>query len=339
MKTRDFFFNIPEARIAQHPPLQRGESRLLVLDRHAQSISHRMFGELPDLIKPGSVVVLNDSRVRKARVFASAADSGGKVEFLFLEKIDTTTWKTIVSKSKRQKTGKRFIFGDDISATIEGDEADTKIVRFDSAIDESFFERFGHVPLPPYIKRSDEEDDQSRYQTVFSKTIGSAAAPTAGLHFSETLIEKLKSSGIDVATITLHVGIGTFLPIRTENIEEHRMHSEEYTIPENTANRLNAARKEGQDIIAVGTTVVRTLESACTENGIPAGSFSTGLFIYPGYEFKFVNKMITNFHTPESSLLVLVSAFAGKDFVMRAYREAIEKEYRFFSYGDAMFII
>jgi S-adenosylmethionine:tRNA ribosyltransferase-isomerase len=338
MKTRDFSFNLPDERIAQNPPDKRGDSRLMVLDRLTGAIDHKQFRDLPSLIDPESVLVTNDSRVRKARVFGKS-ESGGTVEFLFTERIDETAWKAIVSKSKKQRAGKIFVFGDMVRGRIESEDGEIRIVRFDEAIGEDFFERFGHIPLPPYIKRKDETVDAERYQTVFSDSPGSAAAPTAGLHFTTELVTELETRGINVTSVTLHVGLGTFLPIRTENIEEHKMHSEEYFISDQSARIVNDAHDSGRKIIAVGTTVVRTLESASLEGAVRPGRGRTGLFIYPGYEFKAVDRMLTNFHTPGSSLLVLVSAFAGKSLIDKAYSEAIEKGYRFFSYGDAMLIL
>ncbi len=338
MKTRDFSFDLPEERIAQNPPERRGDSRLMVLDRVEGSIRHESFAELSSFVEPGTVIVTNDSRVRKARVFADS-ETGGRVEFLFVEKIDEVSWKAIVSKARKQRKGKRFLFGGGIGATIEGEAGETKIVRFDSPVGEDFFEKHGHVPLPPYIKRSDEPRDAERYQTVFSDPLGSVAAPTAGLHFTEGMLSELGKRGVEHASVTLHVGIGTFLPIRTENVEEHRMHAEEYFVSEKTARVIDDARTAGRKILAVGTTVVRTLESAFEKGVVRSGNGRTELFIYPGYSFKVVDRLITNFHTPGSSLLVLVSAFAGKDFIDRAYREAVKEGYRFFSYGDAMLIL
>jgi S-adenosylmethionine:tRNA ribosyltransferase-isomerase len=339
MKTRDFSFNLPQDRIAQYPPPERGESRLMFCKKADKAVEHMQFSDLPNILEPGSVLVMNDSKVRKARVFGTASDTGGRVEFLFVEKIDERTWKAIVSKSKKQKLGKRFRFGEEIHAIIKDQDAETKVVEFESVVDEDFFEKYGHIPLPPYIKRDDETSDESRYQTVYAQNTGSVAAPTAGLHFSDTMLAQLAGKGVRIARITLHVGIGTFLPIRSENIEEHRMHAESYIIPEETSAVVNEAKQEGRKIIAVGTTVVRTLESAGTTNGLGMGEGSTSLFIYPGYRFKIIDGMLTNFHTPESSLLVLVSAFAGTDFIRNAYSKAIESGYRFFSYGDAMLIL
>jgi S-adenosylmethionine:tRNA ribosyltransferase-isomerase len=339
MKTRDFSFNLPESLVAQYPPKTRGESRLLVARRDTRAIEHRMFCDLPLFLEEGSVVVLNDTRVRKARVYATACGSGGCVEFLFTERIDDRRWKAIASSSKRQKKGKRFRFCNSAEAEIEGEDGEEKIVVFDEKVDESFFETCGRVPLPPYIKREDTAADEERYQTVFGRTLGSAAAPTAGLHFSEGLIARLFERKIRVVYVTLHVGLATFLPIRAENVEDHAMHEEEYIIPSESARIIGEASAKGKDIVAIGTTVVRTLESAYSTEGIRPGSGRTGLFIYPGYTFRCTSRMLTNFHTPESSLLVLVSAFAGTDFIRRVYSEAIESGYRFFSYGDAMLIL
>ena len=267
------------------------------------------------------------------------------MEFLFLGKNSDGSWKAMVTKSKRQKKGKRFVWKDSegkayVYAVIEKENDDgTRDVRFDSDIDESFFQTLGHVPLPPYIKREDNWKDENRYQTIYAKKEGSVAAPTAGLHFTPEIMEKIKERGIKIYEVTLHVGAGTFLPVRSEEIENHHMHTESYEISPETAEELNKAKREGKTIVAVGTTSIRTLESASDENGVLTSlKGDTSIFIYPGYKFKFVDNLLTNFHTPESTLLMLVSALAGKDHILTSYRHAVEEKYRFFSYGDAMFI-
>jgi S-adenosylmethionine:tRNA ribosyltransferase-isomerase len=316
--------------------------------------------ELDRWVEPGTLVVLNDTRVRKARIFAESA-GGATVEFLLLERRGAAAWEVLVGRARRMKPGKVYRFPGGVSGTIvepaDGNAAgqapgqaaaqgagqaagrETRLVRFEPAVDEAWLERFGHVPLPPYIHRPDAPADQERYQTVFSRQVGSAAAPTAGLHFTRDLLVGLESRGVQVAYVTLHVGLGTFLPIRSENIEDHVMHEERYTVPARTKVLVDKAHAEGRPVLAVGTTVVRTLETAWGEDGLREGEGSTRAYITPGHPFRVVNQLFTNFHTPGSSLLVLVSAFAGKDLILRTYAEAVQKRYRFFSYGDAMLIM
>ena len=337
MKTRDFSFDLPPELIAQFPPERRGDSRMLVLDRGDSSITHSSVSSLPDFLEEGTVMVFNDSRVRKARIFGEA-DTGGKVEFLLLEERTPGVWEAIVEKSKKQRIGKEYAFPGGMSGKIAASEGNRKIVMFDPPPDEGYFERFGHMPLPPYIKREDQSSDALRYQTIYSHETGSVAAPTAGLHFTEGILSALAARGIQVCYVTLHVGIGTFLPMRTEEVESHTMHRESYLIPEETARLVNLAKSEGRPVCAVGTTSVRTLESGRREEGLAAGPGNTSLFIYPGYRFGIVDRMFTNFHTPESTLLVMVSAFAGSELIKTAYAAAIENRYRFFSYGDCMLI-
>ena len=306
--------------------------------------------DFPSLIEPGSVIVVNDTKVRKARVFG-ISETGGKVEFLFTGALGPDRWQAMVSKSKKQRPGKGYDFLDKdgnlyCRAVIETDVQDSdsgsslKVVKFDRPVDEDFFQKCGHVPLPPYIKREDDFNDENRYQTIFANECGSMASPTAGLHFTPELVAQLEKKGVEVLHITLHVGMGTFLPVRTENLEDHVMHTESYQVSEEVADKINRAKAEGRKIVAIGTTSVRTLESAVDrESGLLlAKSSSTNLFIKPGFEFRMVDMMLTNFHTPESTLLVLVSAFAGKDHILAAYRHAVEKRYHFFSYGDATFL-
>ena len=345
MLTKDFYFDLPDSLIAQEPSERRGEDRLLVLDKNSGEYKDMMMSDFPSLLPENSVLVVNNSKVRKARTYAESVETGGVVEFLFLGKNSNGSWKAMVTKSKRQKKGKRFVWKDSegkayVYAVIEKENDDgTRDVRFDSDIDESFFQTLGHVPLPPYIKREDNWKDENRYQTIYAKKEGSVAAPTAGLHFTPEIMEKIKERGIKIYEVTLHVGAGTFLPVRSEEIENHHMHTESYEISPETAEELNKAKREGKTIVAVGTTSIRTLESASDENGVLTSlKGDTSIFIYPGYKFKFVDNLLTNFHTPESTLLMLVSALAGKDHILTSYRHAVEEKYRFFSYGDAMFI-
>lgn len=345
MLTKDFYFDLPDSLIAQEPSEKRGDDRLLVLDKNSGEYKDMMMSDFPSLLPENSVLVVNNSKVRKARTYAESVETGGVVEFLFLGKNSNGSWKAMVTKSKRQKKGKRFVWKDSegkayVYAVIEKENDDgTRDVRFDSDIDESFFQTLGHVPLPPYIKREDNWKDENRYQTIYAKKEGSVAAPTAGLHFTPEIMEKIKERGIKIYEVTLHVGAGTFLPVRSEEIENHHMHTESYEISPETAEELNKAKREGKTIVAVGTTSIRTLESASDENGVLTSlKGDTSIFIYPGYKFKFVDNLLTNFHTPESTLLMLVSALAGKDHILTSYRHAVEEKYRFFSYGDAMFI-
>ena len=341
MKTSDFSFDLPSELIAQRPPEERGTSRLMVLDPQATSgdreILHSTVPELPELIEPGSVLVVNNSKVRHARLYGQS-ENGSRTEFLLINPFPGNRWSAMVSRARRQRVGKKFHFDDGVTGVIERQEGELRIVAFSRAVDDEWLERYGHVPLPPYIDREDESMDATRYQTVYAEEHGSVAAPTAGLHLTEELLARLESRKVHVETVTLHVGLGTFLPIRSETVEEHHMHEESYHVPAQTAEAVNAARGEGRPVIAVGTTSMRTLESAWQGGALRAGGGVTGLYIYPGYRFKAVDSLLTNFHTPGSSLIVLVSAFAGASRIRRAYETAIAERYRFFSYGDAMFI-
>ncbi len=342
MEIREFSFNLPEHLIAQYPSDRRGTSRLLVLDRSTGNLTDTSVDALSTYLSEGSVLVVNNSKVRKARVYGRS-ENGGKVEFLFLNQIDSLHWLVMTSKSKKQKIGKTFTFTDDTSVTgeITGENEDGKVLKTNVPLDDTFFDSVGHIPLPPYIRRDDEFLDASRYQTVYADTSGSVAAPTAGLHFTQDILDTLTTKGITVAPVTLHVGPGTFLPVRSEHLEDHMMHTEYYEISEETAKVINDAKKSGRKVIAVGTTSVRTLESAWNAESqtLQTGKGSTRLFITPGYTFQVVDHLMTNFHTPESTLLVLVSSFSSKEQIMKAYEHAVEKEYRFFSYGDAMLIL
>jgi len=352
MKTNDFTFELPENLIAQYPAAERGQSRLLIMNRKTGGLEHRMVQELPSILEPGTLMVFNNSRVRKARLFGLSETAGTRAEFLLIKKLDDYSWQVMAKRAKRRRPGSRYVF-DDVSGEIlfagetSGGEGNL-ILRFDHPIDDAWLDIHGHIPLPPYIRREDAAEDGERYQTVYAREHGSAAAPTAGLHFTEEILAELKNAGIETAFITLHVGLGTFLPVRTENVEEHTMHEEVYSISGETACRIEKAKAEGRKVLAVGTTCVRTLESAWTEEAastgkksgrIRRGEGSTSIFIYPPYTFKVVDTLFTNFHTPGSTLLMLVSAFAGRDFILESYKEAIEEGYRFFSYGDACLIL
>lgn len=345
MLLKEFDFNLPEELIAQHPSGIRGQDKLMLLNRKTGETEHHNMSDLPDLILPGTLMIFNNSKVRRARCYGIKETTGREQEFMFLNQLDSTgnTWNTMVKGAKKQKPGMRYTFPDGTTGTIiereENAGTEFRALRFESPVTEEWFEKNGHIPLPPYIKREDTEEDSERYQNIYAKETGSAACPTAGLHFTEEMLSRLSEKGIERDFVTLHVGLGTFLPVREEKIEDHKMHEEAFTVSEATAEKINQAKKEGRPVLAVGTTSVRTLESACDENGIvKAGTSSTHIFMYPGYRFKVIDQMFTNFHTPESTLIMLVSAFAGREHILNAYRTAVENRYRFFSYGDAMFI-
>lgn len=345
MKTSDFYFDLPQELIAQHPSGVRGQDKLMLLGRKDGSVTHHFMDDLPSLILPGTLMIFNNSKVRRARCYGIKETTGRETDFMFLNQIDKDghVWNTMVKNAKKQKPGMNYKFPDgSIGQIIESagnDGTEFRAVKFDFVITEDWFERNGHIPLPPYIKRGDTDEDSERYQNVYAENTGSAACPTAGLHFTQKMLDCLSAKGIEREFVTLHVGLGTFLPVREDNIEDHKMHEEVFTVPEDTAKKINQAKKEGRPILAVGTTSVRTLESASDDSGfVKAGTSSTHIFMYPGYKFKVVDQMFTNFHTPESTLIMLVSAFAGKENILNAYGKAIENKYRFFSYGDAMFI-
>lgn len=345
MLLTDFNFNLPEELIAQHPSGVRGQDKLMLLNRQTGAVVHHQMADLPDLILPGTLMIFNNSKVRRARCYGIKETTGREQEFMFLNQIDRDghVWNTMVKGAKKQKPGMRYSFPDGSIGTIIDHPGNAgtefRAMHFDFVITEEWFERNGHIPLPPYIKRGDTDEDSERYQNVYAQETGSAACPTAGLHFTEEMLARLTEKGIDREFVTLHVGLGTFLPVREEKIEDHKMHEEVFTVPQITADKINQAKKEGRPILAVGTTSVRTLESASDENGIvKAGTSSTRIFMYPGYKFKVVDQMFTNFHTPESTLIMLVSAFAGRENILSAYEKAVENRYRFFSYGDCMFI-
>jgi S-adenosylmethionine:tRNA ribosyltransferase-isomerase len=364
MRTSDFYFELPDILVAQYPAQERGESRLMLLDRVTGARSGRMVSELPEILcgqrflsplgeKP--LLVFNDTKVRKARLVGKS-ESGVLVEFLLLEKTDANykphsplptpqslIWKVMAKRSRRRKQGSVYVFYDSegveiAKAALSCIDEGCLILEFDRVIDDDWLEKYGHIPLPPYIKRKDDAEDARRYQTVYAKQTGSAAAPTAGLHFTSEILNRLAACGIESVFITLHVGLGTFLPVRSKNIEDHIMHSETYKIDEWSAVKIEEAKAAGRKIVAVGTTSVRTLESAWSDGKLNRGQGSTSIFIYPPYNFKVADALFTNFHTPESTLLMLVCAFAGKELILESYAQAIRENYRFFSYGDAMLI-
>ena len=339
MKRSDFYYDLPEELIAQTPLLQRDASRLMVLDRTDGHISHQHFYDLPEYLHPGDCLVINESRVIPARLIGVSEKTGSPVEVLLLTQRGDE-WECITRPGRRTREGARLSFGDELTAQVlRVTETGNRIIRFDyEGIFLEVLERLGRMPLPPYITQ--ELDDPSRYQTVYSKNPGSAAAPTAGFHFTPELLAKLEGMGVRIARITLHVGLGTLRPVKAEEITEHVMHSEYYEVPREAASTINDARASGGRIISVGTTSTRTLESVADENGvIPATAGWTDIFIYPGYKFRAIDGLITNFHLPESTLIMLVSAFAGYEHTMHAYQEAVRERYRFFSFGDAMLII
>ena len=340
MKTSDFYFDLPEELIAQVPILDRSSSKLMVLDKETGEVSHKVFKDIIDYLNPGDCLVLNDTRVIPARLIGAKEDTGGKIEFLLLKRNEDDTWETLVKPGKRAKIGTRFSFGEGklIAEVVGMGDDGARIVKFEyDGIFEEVLDELGNMPLPPYITERLEE--RERYQTVYSKHNGSAAAPTAGLHFTDELLQKIKDKGVDLAFVTLHVGLGTFRPVKVDDVLEHDMHSEYYMVTQEAADKINKAKENGKRVITVGTTSTRTIESVADEDGkMKAASGWTKIFIYPGYKFKAVDNLITNFHLPESTLIMLVSALAGKENVLNAYKCAVENEYRFFSFGDAMFI-
>lgn len=341
MKLSDFNYELPPGLIAQEPTAQRSDSRLLVLNRDSGEIEHRIFSDLGEYLQKGDCLVLNDTRVIPARLLGLKEDTGGRIEFVLLKNIRGDTWEVILKPGKRARPGARFVFGGgELKAEIvDVVEGGNRLVRFEyDGIFREILDRTGIIPLPPYITRKLE--DPERYQTVYSRKRGSAAAPTAGLHFTEAMLDILARREIKIAYLTLHVGLGTFRPVKTANIEEHVMHEEYYALNSEAAVIINDTRAKGGRVIAVGTTSCRVLETSGSDTGyVKPGEGLTGIFIYPGYHFKITDALITNFHLPESTLIMLVSAFAGRENIMGAYCEAIKKKYRFFSFGDAMLII
>ena len=340
MKTSDFYYDLPKELIAQTPLEPRDSSRLLVLDREKQTLEHKHFYDIIDYLNEGDLLVANDSRVLPARIYGIKDETGAKVEFLLLKQVANNRWETLCKPGKKARVGTKFSFGNGIlrATVVDVKDDGNRIVDFDC--EENFFttlDKIGQMPLPPYITA--ELKDKERYQTVYSHELGSAAAPTAGFHFTTELMDRIKAKGVKIAYVTLHVGLGTFRPVKVDDVTKHKMHSEHYEVPEETAKLINETKKNGGRVIAVGTTSCRTLESVAAMYGEikPCEGF-TDIFIYPGFEFKVLDGLITNFHLPESTLIMLVSAFAGYDFIMNAYKEAVKEKYRFFSFGDAMFI-
>lgn len=338
MDISDFDYDLPEERIAQLPVEPRDSSRLMVLDPSNHTIEHQRFFQLGDFLKQGDLLIFNDTRVIPARLIGTR-DTGGKVEVFLLRQIDRDQWEALVKPGKKMRIGSVVHFGEELSCEIIAHtDFGGRIVRFIyEGIFEEILDRLGNMPLPPYIH--EKLEDRERYQTIYSRVKGSAAAPTAGLHFTESLMEELRRKGVQFGFITLHVGLGTFRPVHVDTIEDHVMHSEFYSVPTDTAELIRLAKKDGRRVVAVGTTSIRTLEAAASSTGtVEAGSGWTNIFIYPGYEFKVVDAVITNFHLPKSTLIMLISAFAGRAFTLEAYRTAVAEEYRFFSFGDAMLI-
>ena len=345
MNINEFDYHLPEELIAQKPADKRDNSRLLVVHRDTGEIEHKHFYDVLDYLNPGDCLVMNNSKVLPARLFGTKAETGAKVEFLLIKRLHDDVWESMVKPGKRLKPGDSVIFSDDFKADIiDYGEDGTRIVEFKyEGIFMERLEELGKMPLPPYIERESELSDKDRYQTVYCKEEGSVAAPTAGLHFTEELLAKAKAKGIKLAYVTLHVGIGTFRPVKCENIEDHQMHFEEYEITQENADIINETKAAGGRVVSVGTTSTRTMESAAVLKDdkyvMEAKGDSTGIFIYPGYEFKIIDSLITNFHLPKSTLLMLISALYNREDILKVYETAVEEKYRFFSYGDAMIIL
>ena len=340
MKTSDFYYDLPEELIAQDPLEDRSSSRLLVLNKETGEMEHHVFKEIINYLKPGDCLVINDTKVIPARLIGERVGTGAKIEVLLLKRKENDVWETLVKPGRKMKVGSKVSFGDGllIGEVVDVVEEGNRLIKFSyEGIFEEILDRLGQMPLPPYITH--QLKDKNRYQTVYAKHEGSAAAPTAGLHFTKELLKQVEEMGVQIAHVTLHVGLGTFRPVKVENVLDHHMHSEFYIVEEEEAKKINDTKKNGGRVICVGTTSCRTLESAAGEDGIlKAGSGWTEIFIYPGYRFKILDGLITNFHLPESTLVMLVSALAGREHVLAAYEEAIKERYRFFSFGDAMFI-
>ena len=340
MKTSDFYFDLPEELIAQDPLEDRTSSRLLVLDKETGETEHHVFRDILDMVDPGDCMVLNNTKVIPARLYGTKEDTGAGVEILLLKRLKKDVWECLVKPGKKCKPGARVVFGDGrLKAEIKETKEDgNRLIAFEyDGIWEEVLDALGEMPLPPYITH--KLQDKNRYQTVYAKYEGSAAAPTAGLHFTRELLMQIEAKGVKIAYVTLHVGLGTFRPVKVEDVTNHHMHSEYYEVTEETARIVNETKAAGGRVICVGTTSCRTVESASTEDGVlHAGTGNTEIFIYPGYKFKILDALITNFHLPESTLVMLVSALAGKEHVLDAYEEAIKERYRFFSFGDAMFV-
>lgn len=340
LKKSDFYFDLPQELIAQDPLEDRSSSRLLVLDKKTGEVSHHIFRDILEYLRPGDCLVLNNTKVIPARLLGEREGTGAHVEVLLLKRREGDIWETLVKPGKKCKPGTRLIFGDGLlrAEVLETVEEGNRLIHFEyEGIFEQVLDRLGEMPLPPYITH--KLQDKNRYQTVYAKYEGSAAAPTAGLHFTKELLEQIAQMGVEIAYVTLHVGLGTFRPVKEENLLEHHMHSEYYQVTEEAANKINETKQKGGRIICVGTTSCRTIESAANEEGkVVPKCDNTEIFIYPGYQFKVLDALITNFHLPESTLVMLVSALAGRENVLQAYQEAVKERYRFFSFGDAMFI-
>lgn len=340
MQLKDFDFYLPEELIAQHPAEKRDECRLMVLSKDKGHIEHKVFKDIIDYLNPGDCLVLNDTRVIPARLIGNKEGSGGKIELLLLKRINKDSWETLVKPGKKAKVGARFEFGDGLlTAEVKSvAEEGNRIIEFQyEGIFEEILDKLGQMPLPPYI--TEKLEDKEQYQTVYSKNEGSAAAPTAGLHFTNELLDKIREKGIKTVFLTLHVGLGTFRPVKVDNIEQHHMHSEFYILSKESADIINDVKHKGGRVISVGTTSTRTLETIGDENGrVKESTGWTDIFIYPGYKYKVVDGLITNFHLPESTLIMLVSALSNREIIMNAYETAVKERYRFFSFGDAMFI-
>ena len=341
MKTSDFYYDLPKELIAQDPLEDRSSSRLLVLHRKSGRVEHRVFTDIVEYLKPGDCLVRNNTKVIPARLYGTRVDTGATIELLLLKRMENDVWETLVKPGKKARQGAVISFGDGIltGEIIDVKEDGNRLIQFRyEGIFEEILDQLGQMPLPPYITHTLK--DKNRYQTVYAKYEGSAAAPTAGLHFTEELFQKLEEKGVLVANVTLHVGLGTFRPVKVDNMSKHHMHTEFYQVTKEEADKINKAKQAGGRIVCVGTTSCRTIESAADENGVlKPGQGDTDIFIYPGYSFKMMDVLITNFHLPESTLLMLVSALAGKEQVMRVYEEAVQERYRFFSFGDAMIIL
>jgi len=336
MKLSDFDYHLPKELIAKYPAQPRDSCRLMVLDRKDKTIEHRIFRDVIDYLKPGDTLVLNNTKVIPARLIGKKEKTNANIEVFLLRPIEDNIWEALIKNVRRLKKNQKIIISDDFYVEFLSKDDEKAIVKIHSKDIKSDLEKYGHVPLPPYIEREDEEKDKDYYQTVFAEKEGSVASPTAGLHFTKELLEKIKEKGVNIAYITLHVGLGTFKPVKTEDITKHKMHEEYFTIPKETLEMIKKTKENKKSLVAVGTTVVRALE---TYGKFGKTEGFTDIFIYPPYEFKIVDKLITNFHLPKSTLLMLVSAFADRDFILKAYNEAVKERYRFFSYGDAMLIV
>ena len=339
MKTSDFYYDLPEELIAQDPLADRAASRMLVLDKKTGAFSDHRFREIASFLRRGDVLVLNDTKVIPARLFGTKTETGAVIEILLLTRKSASDWEVLVKPSRKVKEGTELVFGDGLlkGEILEKMNEGRHVIRFAfDGIFEEILDQLGEMPLPPYIHH--KLQDRNRYQTVYARAEGSAAAPTAGLHFTKEVLEEIAAEGIEIVYVTLHVGLGTFRPVKAETVEDHEMHSEFYIMPEETAEAINRAKEEGRRVICVGTTSCRTVESAAKEGRVQAGSGWTDIFIYPGYRFQILDGLLTNFHLPESTLVMLVSALAGRENILRAYEHAVAERYRFFSFGDAMFI-